>query len=874
MKNSERYSGTPIAQIPFSSELIELLFPYSIVGKLNCVFQQPFKYMIELLDIDYETFLSWKNAGKKKWQDFQEVVNFLSTPEGQKKIVEAYDSCFAIHKYPCVSVEDEELSLEEKIDLAIKQYITGVEAIAKYKGEIKENLERLKLFFIEQCSQKEIAKRLELKSTERVRQLKIDFLKKMYDGGLKHATNLMFSPSFKEEIEEFISHLPTICSHKTLCETLQCDDYEETSASVFLPLKSAPKDKNTLKDAGYNTFDQFYYISKEADILWARTYLKAICGVLGYSSKIFDVRPLDINEIMSLLEQSNPDFYFDKEIVLDLLEQHTWVELLIIDNEVKYQLKYEKLKSYQQVARIVHEKRPFPFNINDLDTIHREKLNDAQADSIIKNVTNAKNKICWLVAGGQNGLIEYNETGESRLNIKRTVEQWVDGKQMFYMKELLSDLERMGYTNLSELTIRSYVTNICAVDNNDHNCFCNWEYAQNYNDGHSWRKKSQQGLVNWIIRTVHGYLMNAPEQALQLSEINSRLKEDASKTDEEYEMRSNAETYLARYIDSKEGIFELKNGVVKLTKIGRNITAEKLEKIAVRSRRPDYYDVVISKIMALLNDSDNGEMRLNDLQKECLEDIGDNTKTAFYRIVDNYLPEQVVKIYKEGKTYLKLQKDRIEYVQPMAIAPVEDDRMQENPVIVEDKHERYIREAGKPIALDWTSLRKDIIFNLGFYAKKWELTISFEESVDKFIRFINQLDVVENNRLAMQLPRNFVQLWNYQNDIYSYMGYMTNIVICYERLLREIHLKNTGNSLETLGLVDTIKHIADVSAWRYQENDTSYQHKSLRKIVYERNKISHGEEFSLSLTDIILNTSNYIALYIYTVARFWNEKKE
>ncbi len=871
MKNSEKYSGTPIAQVPFSRELIELLLP-NIVGKLNCVFQLPFKYIIELLDVDYETFLTWPNVGKAKWQYFQELVEFISTSEGQKQIIEAYDSCFAIHEYPCVSAEDEEFTLAEKIDLAITQYISGIEAIAKYKGSIEENLKRLKLLFIERCTKKEIAQRLKLKSTETVRLFKIELLEKMYNGALKHADNLRISPSFKGEIEDFISHLPTICSHKTLCEALQCDDYEETAVSVFLPLKSAPKDGNALSKQENNTFDQLYYIRKEDDIRWARTYLKAICGVLGYGSEIFDVRPLDIDEIMSLLEQSNSDFNFDKDIVLEILEQHTWIEQLIVDDEVKYQLKYEKLKVYQQIARIVYENRQSPFNINDLDAVHRKKLNNLQAGSIIQNIGTARRKISWLVGGGQNGWVEYNETGESRLNIKRAVEQWISEQRMFCMKDLLSYLKEMGYTNLSELTIRSYVTDNCAVDNNDHDCFCNWEFVQDYSNGHSWRRQSQQGMVNWVIRMVHGYLMSAPEHALPLSEVNVRLIEDASNTDEGYEMRNNAESYLARYIGDKEGIFELgKDKVLKLTKAGESLEAKKLEKIAVRSRRPGYYDVVVSKIMALLNDADNGEMRLSDLQKECLEDIGDKAISAFYRIVDKYLPEQVVKIYKDGKTYLKLEKAKIEYVQPMVIAPVEDDKTQvENPVVVEDKHERNIREAGQPIVVNWESLRKDIIFNLGFYARQWELPISFEESVDKFIRFINQLDVVENNRLAVQIPRNFVQLWNYQNDIYSYMGYMTNIVICYERLLREIYLKNTGELIEAQGLVDTINQFADVSAWRYQY-DTSLYHKSLRKIGNERNKITHGEEFSQSLTDIILNTSNYIALYIYTVARFWNE---
>lgn len=871
MKNSEKYLGTPIAQVPFCRELIELIFPKSVVGGLNCVLERSFNYIIELLDVDYVTFLSWRNAGKGKWENFQKLVEFISTPEWQEKLVEAYYSCFVIHEYPCVSAEDEEHTLAEKIDLAIKQYISGVEAIAKYKKEVKGDLERLNLLFIERYTKKEIAQRLKLKSTETIRLFKIEIIEKMYNGGLKHADNLRISPSLKGEIEVLISHLPTICSHKTLCEALQCDDYEETAASVFLPLKSAPKDENALTKQENKTFDQLYYIHKEDSILWARTYISALCGVLGYNPEIFDVRPLNIDEIMSLLEQSNPDFYFDKDIVLEILEQHTWVEQLVIDDEVKYQLNYEKLKGYQQVARIVYEKRPSPFNINDLDAVHRENLNNLQAGPIIKNIGTAKRKISWLVGSGKNGWVEYNETGESRPNIKRAVEQWISGKQMFYMKDLLSDLEIMGYTNLSELTIRSYVTDNCAVDNNDHDCFCNWEFVQDYSEGHSWRRQSQQGLVNWVIRMVHGYLMSTSEHALPLTEVNLRLKEDASNTNEGYEMRNNAESYLARYIDDKEGIFKLKNKVLKLTKTGESLEAKKLEKIAVRSRRPGYYDVVVSKIMALLNDADNGEMRLNDLQKECLEDIGDKAISAFYRIVDKYLPEQVVKIYKEGKTYLKLQNERIEYVQPMVVAPVEDDKtLVESPIVIEDKHERYIREAGKPIVVDWNRLRKDIIFNLGFYAKQWELPISFEESVDKFIRFINQLDVVENNRLAVQIPRNFVQLWNYQNDIYSYMGYMTNIVICYERLLREIYLKNTGELIEAQGLVDTINKFADVNEWSCQY-DTSLHHKSLRKIRYERNKITHGEEFSQSLTDIILNTSNYIALYIYTVARFWNE---
>ena len=56
-------------------------------------------------------------------------------------------------------------------------------------------------------------------------------------------------------------------------------------------------------------------------------------------------------------------------------------------------------------------------------------------------------------------------------------------------------------------------------------------------------------------------------------------------------------------------------------------------------------------------------------------------------------------------------------------------------------------------------------------------------------------------------------------------------------------------------------------------NDTNLFYRLFRNIRTERNKISHGEEFvSKTLTGMVIAITQYIALYIYTVARFWEEK--
>jgi hypothetical protein len=127
-------------------------------------------------------------------------------------------------------------------------------------------------------------------------------------------------------------------------------------------------------------------------------------------------------------------------------------------------------------------------------------------------------------------------------------------------------------------------------------------------------------------------------------------------------------------------------------------------------------------------------------------------------------------------------------------------------------------------------------------------------------------------RLTRQLPQSFMLFWHYQNDNYAFMDYLTGIVTCYERLLREIHLANTGDKLESVGLISTVKMIESMNHW-VSGYDTNTFHRIFRNIRTERNKISHGEEFvSRTLPEMVLSITQYIALYIYTVARFWEEK--
>lgn len=859
------------AEVPFTPELLDMLFP-SLAGSLKCVKIRNFDKVSELLNVDYDSFVSWPSAGKKKWAAFQEVQQFLLTDEGQAKVVDIYDCCIAIHRFPeNLTIEQEELSLDSKIEIALNQYVAALQKISKYKDVVDEDLKRIKQLFIDKLSKRDAAKALGV-TEETVRQSRSKLLKEMFNIEPGKATNLGFSDSIKQEIGHFLRHLPIICSKETLCKALQCDDYEESILNGILPLISAPEKAKSLSESPYSSFDQQYYISLGGSVLWAQAYIKAVCGVLGYNSKVFDVRPLSIDDIMSLLEKSESDFEFDRNVVIDLLEQHTWIESLIIDDEVRYQLKYKYLKKdYKYIARLVFEYKRL--NINDIDALHRKKMNDASAASIANSKTHAKKNIPWVVYGGKNGIIEYNEIGVSRASLRTAVKEWAGSQTIFTIQQVLDAFAGMGYGELSEATIRTYLFESGSyVDNKDGNLFCHPDYVEKFFEGHSWRKKTQCGLNNWIIRKIYEYFQESSSLELSVRDVETKITRDAAASDEKYELRREIQTYLSPYMQGQEALFAYEKKRIMLTDFGRTLSLEDLSVIGLRSRKPDYYDVVVAKIVSLLNDSSNGELRLRDLQKECVEDIEGNTVASFYRVVNGYLPEQITKIYKEGQAYLRLEREKVEYVDSMVIKQVEIDNVQVESVVKENTGKpRPIREIGEQISIDWEMLRKDFCFQLEFYSRQLDGEMSFGESVEKFIRFIKQLNSDDNGRLAIQMPRNFMKFWHYQNDVYSYLGYLTDIVICYERLLREIYKANTGIVLETKGLIDTVNMIDDFRIWSFGYGSDFFR-KTFKKLRYDRNNLSHGEEFSKSLPEIVLSTSQYIVLYIYTVSKFWNEK--
>lgn len=854
-KKSDVIADSAIADIPYSLQLLEHIFPnnknliQSVIARVG----QSMTKLIHMLDIDVNKLISsMPGVGVGKINELCRIQDYIKDSNNWASILDIYDCCIKEHSFPegdygvlC------EMSISDKIDLAMKQYVEMIGRITTYIPRVKDDYERLHLLFIERKSKKEIASLLKL-TEERVRQIKEKYIQKVFAGNIKNAQNLSLSKNLLEEINDLFSQIPIYCSENELGNQFGCSDFENSTIRDLLPIDVAPTDKTTLGEYPYSNFDQCYYIPKKETRANIQTYINTIYQVMSTD----EIRPISIDEIMDLLNDKDSRIDFEKSIVIDLLDQHSWFEQVNDNDEQKYQLKYEYLKDYTRIGRIVYLYKNV--KINDIDAIN-EKLARGECKSIRNSETNAKSQLTWCVQG-QTGFLEYNETGIARNNLKVEVQDFIRNRELFSFQELIKYLKSKEFDVSKEKSIRSYATDLCHTSINDNNLFCNSEYIEKYNN-YDWKAKHQIGITNWIANVVKDVLLKEEGYRMIITDLTKIVKEAGKK--ENYRIR-NVEQYISKF-DAFETTEVDRNRYLCLTEIGQNMSAEEWSVIGKQSK-PLYFEIIISKVMSLLKEADNCEMLLSDLRKACAPEMGEVCLNSFYKIISNELPEQIQKIVKaDGKKYLKLVQEKIEYVPTLTIDETVETIENEESIVVYNQPSQE-RTYGEIIQMDWDkfaeNLRREISYNY------WDLSMSIESGIKCFIDFIKS---VGNRRISEQIPRRLFVIWNYKSDIYDWNEIVNELTVCFEEVLRQVHKKNTGKMLETFGLADTYKQIPEIKDW-YDKSSNVYSssvyYNSMRKLQYDRNKIAHGCDLDNNSFNLIKKISNYTALYIYMVAKF------
>ena len=816
----------------------------------------------QIFSYDRFQFLSIPTAGVSKWCELVQLRYNI------KNRFEAYmeycDYCIRETQYPILE-SDREYTLTEKVTLAYEQFVAHIKKIVELKGNttILRECEKVDNLLLKSYDTSTLMDIFEVNTSERIRQMKVVQKRYLRRGYFDWAPNVRISPILLGELFNIENSRPIYKSEEYMNQVFQCESFADTIIPAFLRLREVEP------GVSYRTYvDQNYWIPEDEIILLFTNYFKSIYSAL--TDKNADVRPVLLEQIMDSINQqpSAQDFDFSEEVVADILQHHKWIECQEENDVTRFQMDYNHLSAYQKLARIIFvHKHVSAAEAADID---KRWSNDDSSSLDVSHTWNVTHKhFPWVTTAPQHGYYEYNENGIVKPMLQEEVSRFAKEHVLFHFSELMEHLESTGYySNLNPSSIRTYAMRSCQCANEDNTLLCLSEKIQEY-PGYSWRQKVQTGITNWVISQLISFLKDADNFQLKRAKLNGLLKDAAKKSEEQYKVRD-YNFYVAPYL-GETNIFDYSEDEksIVLTPKGRVLTDKEISRIGASTRTPDFYKDVIATIQTLLKESPTGEMLLRDLKAACYEILEGKPDTRFYKIVDTCLPDQIVKITHNNNLYLKLITEKIEYETSMVIDTSKQDVVDiETPTMkpeTSDIH-RITPEIGQRIAYNWNDLYMDMSTQLAFYGHWWNLNMSMEEAFVKFKEFVGGVD---NRRLRVNIPQYMFEFWHFKNDEYDYYRFLLEFTLCYEQLLVQIHLRNTGVHLQGNGLQSIIRQMPKVALWA---SNSAYRsdgfNKNYRSLAFMRNQLAHGEDITDTFVMIIQRISSFIALYIYTVAKF------
>lgn len=481
------------------------------------------------------------------------------------------------------------------------------------------------------------------------------------------------------------------------------------------------------------------------------------------------------------------------------------------------------------------------------------------------NVTTTKKYGCSCVGGnrwvyGQNELPFLGDW----------VEEYALNHQIFNFDEIHQAVIQAGHVVSNLNTLRTYITNCCAVDMDNKEHFCHKRFKAQHAE-FRWSDSPRRGIVNWIANELHLYLQEVGKDRISIKEANKLLFERGQmepeyREDVEYGYSTLISTSLLTSGDCSPFVIE-------------------------PAQRGDWY---IAKNKAVYDSIDWANFgkrgRLNDRKLLVLA-------TAFVRKNSNFsvlLMDLVDELYEngdfEGWARMQIRKKLISAINDMT-----NSRNMLKLTKIDGRNyvsidARKCNTMPKPIrsVYDWGVLKPLLYSELSF-CEEWlqeNYLGSYDEAFERFERVIMHSS---NKNLCKVFPKKLYEFFCVkeltEDDKYLIM---CSIAKNFEALLKDIHLlndkqtqqdaKNHINGLFDVTLQCGFREFNDVLDEKTKIQNLragSYQ-KTLKYLSRVRNTDAHGqwyvdEWWGDTRSEVEKNTEKiklFAALYIFAVAKY------
>lgn len=647
LKSNDSYSILPkdkleqLKVIPITLEVLKFLGDY--VRIFTSLRAASITTLDEFYNMDRYTFMSLRGVGRGSWAQFFALRYVIA--EKYDELFDFYHICNQKTVYPILP-KGKSYTLAEQVARACEQLKAHVQRYSEYKPKTKAWAEKIELVFQPNVGIDKIRKQLNV-SSERVRQIKEHLVMQFRKGFFYDFPNIQISPKLLARLDSFENTGSAYKSLQTVNRHFGCKSFDDSYLPIVLNMK---KTLDYSHSDAYVYFDQPYLVPFDESLEVIRKYVSCIYKVMGGTNGA-EIRPVNLKQIMSELEDKFPDFKFDENRVDGLLKQHTWVDKIVENGEQKFQLTYSHLCDYQKIARIVYEKKSVSLaEIREADI--EKSQNGVYLEAIDSKWAVTRQSYSWACNSGQFGVYIYDETGIGKESLIDTVKKYAKQKKCFHFDDLMAYLKKSGYhSSLKEASVRNYVIRVCQTAVDDINILCLSDCLDEYPE-YRWRRRNQIGIFHWVLEYLVLQLRKSDQFRAKRKDLNQMVKAAAKKTDEHYRV-NDISVYIKDYC-GPDKIFDRDGDELFLTEIGQKISDKELSVLGNKNMQPDYYREIADSIYSSLLTADNQEMLLKDLKAQCVQLLDDKAYTLFYKIVDKCLPYKTIKVEKADGIYLKL----------------------------------------------------------------------------------------------------------------------------------------------------------------------------------------------------------------------------
>ena len=466
--------------------------------------------------------------------------------------------------------------------------------------------------------------------------------------------------------------------------------------------------------------------------------------------------------------------------------------------------------------------------------------------------------------------VESNQT--ARLSLYMFIYEYAKTNEVVDISKLLDAIHQNGYAPTRQ-TVSSLVRRFCIGAEGNSNIYC-FETAIANHPEHNWRTQRDGSARNQVLQKVYefvnqrgtikasalkdeinkymddwGFGMALYDKVLQVYSIHINAKNQQFSNEDDYAFDKPLRLEQIHVGRKGRGGSEFDY----LVSINPSFNKDDLEFIGYRSDK-QFQTTIIARIIEVLRSAPNQTCDRTELTQAC-KSLFEDDKKAFnvvHNILYHHLPADKIKWYVDGrKAFYQL----ISTEEETHEAPVET--IAEAAPQIETKQVLPIGVRPEP---DKDVFKRELARILQSYRGEW--VGNFDRSIEKFVDFMWEAPA---KRLGDRLRQYWYEYLSYRVDKYFIYSAYSESLMCYEKYLRVLYERFTGEELSfTNGLVDTMNQIDCMVNWYNLKRDR------MRVRIYDsvyknRNRISHGEDLPQDL-NLYVAARDALALYVYTYA--------